>query len=48
MSPAPVVEPASVGKALVSADQVAELFIQPVEGSETGQIYRAWGGLAVT
>ncbi|MCU7929788.1 MAG: short chain dehydrogenase [Candidatus Thiodiazotropha sp. (ex Codakia rugifera)] len=48
VSPAPIVEPASVGKGLVSADQVAELFIQSVEGGETGQIYRAWGGLAVT
>jgi NAD(P)-dependent dehydrogenase (short-subunit alcohol dehydrogenase family) len=48
VSPAPVVEPTRVGKGLVSADQVAEYFLQSVEGSETGQIYRAWGGLPVT
>ncbi len=47
VSPAPVVEPARAGKGLVSADQVAEFFLQSVEGSKTGQVYRAWGGLAV-
>ena len=47
VSPAPVVEPTKAGKGLVSADQVAEYFLQSVEGSETGQVYRAWGGLPV-
>lgn len=48
VSPAPVVEPANTGKGLVSADQVAEYYIQSVEGNESGQVYRAWGGLPVT
>ena len=48
VSPAPVVEPTSVAKGLVSADQVAEYFLQSVEGNETSQVYRAWGGLPVT
>ena len=48
VSPAPVVEHEKVGKGLVSADQVAEYFVQSVEGSETGRVYRAWGGLPVT
>jgi NAD(P)-dependent dehydrogenase (short-subunit alcohol dehydrogenase family) len=48
VSPAPVVEPARTGKGMVSADQVAEYFLQSVEGNETAQVYRAWGGLPVT
>lgn len=45
VSPAPVVDPSRVGEGLVSAMQVAEYFVDSVEGNETGHVYRAWGGL---
>jgi NAD(P)-dependent dehydrogenase (short-subunit alcohol dehydrogenase family) len=45
VSPAPVVEPSRVGKGLVSAEQVAELYVEAIEGKGTGKIFRAWGGL---
>ncbi|MGF1760647.1 short chain dehydrogenase [Photobacterium sagamiensis] len=47
VSPAPVVEPERAGKGLVSAEQVANYYIEAIEGKETGQIFRAWGGLPV-
>ena len=45
VSPAPVVEPSEVGEGLVSAAQVAKLYVEAVEGKDNGEIYRAWGGL---
>jgi NAD(P)-dependent dehydrogenase (short-subunit alcohol dehydrogenase family) len=45
VSPAPVVEPDSVGKGLVSAAQTAEAYVESIEGKDSGKIYRVWGGL---
>lgn len=45
VSPAPVVEKDKVGKGLASAEEVAESFVLSVEGKDTGQIYKVWGGL---
>ena len=45
VSPAPVVEPAQLKKGVVSAAQVAEYFVQSIEGQATGTVFRAWGGL---
>jgi NAD(P)-dependent dehydrogenase (short-subunit alcohol dehydrogenase family) len=45
VSPAPVVEPARAGKGLVSAEQVARYYLESVTSNETGNVYRAWGGL---
>ncbi len=47
VSPAPVVEPDQVGKGLVTADQVAEFYVEAVEGSARGEVFRAWGGLPI-
>jgi NAD(P)-dependent dehydrogenase (short-subunit alcohol dehydrogenase family) len=47
VSPAPVVEPAQLKKGVVSAAQVAEYFVQSIEGQATGKVFRAWGGLTV-
>jgi NAD(P)-dependent dehydrogenase (short-subunit alcohol dehydrogenase family) len=47
VSPAPVVEPAQLKKGVVSAAQVAEYFVQSIEGQATGTVFRAWGGLTV-
>ena len=47
VSPAPVVELARMGKGLVSAEQVARYYAESIHGSETGKVYRAWGGLPV-
>lgn len=45
VSPAPVVEPAQVKEGLVSAEQVAEFFVESIRGQATGTVFRAWGGL---
>jgi NAD(P)-dependent dehydrogenase (short-subunit alcohol dehydrogenase family) len=45
VSPAPVVEPQRVGTGLVSAEQVARFYVDAIEGTDTGQVFRAWGGL---
>lgn len=45
VSPAPVVEPERTGKGLVSAEQVANYYVESVEGSASGNVFRAWGGL---
>ena len=45
VSPAPVVEPRRVGTGLVSAEQVARYYVDAIEGIDTGQVFRAWGGL---
>ena len=48
VSPAPVVEPEQLREGVVSAAQVAEYFLQSIEGEATGQVYRAWGGLTLS
>ena len=45
VSPAPVVEPGRVGKGLVTAKSVARNYVESIESSTTGNVYRAWGGL---
>ncbi len=45
VSPAPVVEPSKVGVGLVSAEQVAQYYVEAIEGAHTGKVLRAWGGL---
>lgn len=45
VSPAPVVEPSKVEVGLVSAEQVAQYYVEVIEGDQTGQVLRAWGGL---
>ena len=45
VSPAPVVEPDQVKEGLVSAAQVAEFFVESIEGQATGTVFQAWGGL---
>ena len=47
VSPAPVVEPERAGKGLVTAAETAKYYVEAVEGSETGKVFRAWGGLPV-
>ena len=47
VSPAPVVQPEQVREGLVSAEQVAKYYVDAIEGSVTGKIFRAWGGLTV-
>ncbi len=45
VSPAPVVEPEQVKEGLVSSAQVAEFFVESIEGQATGIVFQAWGGL---
>jgi NAD(P)-dependent dehydrogenase (short-subunit alcohol dehydrogenase family) len=45
VSPAPVVEPDQVKEGLVSAAQVAEFYVESIEGQATGTVFQAWGGL---
>ncbi len=47
VSPAPVVEPNRVAEGLVSAEEVARYYLESIEGTESGKVYRAWGGLPV-
>jgi len=47
VSPAPVVEPNRVAEGLVSAEEVARHYVESIEGTESGKVYRAWGGLPV-
>lgn len=47
VSPAPIVEPERAGEGMVSAEQAAEFYVQSVEGTDTGKVFRAWGGLPV-
>ena len=49
VSPAPIVEPGQEGRGLVTAAETAKSYVEAVEGTMTGQVLRAWGGLpAVT
>ncbi|MEW8000905.1 MAG: short chain dehydrogenase [Candidatus Thiodiazotropha endolucinida] len=45
VSPAPVVEPGKEGKGLVTAAQCAHFYVDAIEGSMSGEVLRAWGGL---
>jgi len=45
VSPAPVVESSKVATGLVSAEQVAKFYADAINGTSTGQVFRAWGGL---
>ena len=45
VSPAPVVEPGRAGVGLVTAAQVACNYVESIESTTTGNVYRAWGGL---
>jgi NAD(P)-dependent dehydrogenase (short-subunit alcohol dehydrogenase family) len=45
VSPAPVVEPEQVKEGMVSAAQVAEFYVESIEGQSSGKVFRAWGGL---
>ena len=47
VSPAPIVEPGQEGRGLVTAAETAKLYVEAVEGNNTGQVLRAWGGLPV-
>ena len=47
VNPAPVVEPNQIKRGLVTAEQTAKLFVKAINGSMSGQILRAWGGLPV-
>ena len=47
VSPAPVVDLGQEGRGRVTAEQVAEFYVEAVEGAETGRVLRAWGGLPV-
>ena len=48
VSPAPVVEPGLDGLGLVTAKQCAIFYIEAIEGTMSGQVLRAWGGLPVS
>ncbi len=45
VSPAPVVEPGREREGLVTAEQTAAFYIEAINGTMTGTILRAWGGL---
>jgi len=47
VSPAPIVEPGQESKGLVTAEETAKLYVEAVEGSISGKVLRAWGGLPV-
>jgi NAD(P)-dependent dehydrogenase (short-subunit alcohol dehydrogenase family) len=47
VSPAPIVEPGQEAKGLVTAAETAKLYVEAVEGTISGKVLRAWGGLPV-
>ncbi len=47
VSPAPVVEPGREGRGLVTAAQCAQFYVEAIEGSMSGKVLRAWGGLPI-
>ena len=47
VSPAPVVEPGRQRLGLVTAEQCARFYVEAVEGTMSGQVLRAWGGLPI-
>ncbi len=46
VSPAPVVEPGQEGRGLVTAAECAGYYVEAIEGTMSGQVFRAWGGLS--
>lgn len=47
VSPAPVVNQGQAGLGLVTAEETAQYYLKAVEGSFSGRVMRAWGGLQV-
>ncbi len=47
VSPAPVVPPGRDSRGLVTAARCAEVYVRAIEGTMSGQVLRAWGGLPV-
>ena len=47
VSPAPVVEPGRERLGLVTAEQCAKFYVEAIEGTMSGQVLRAWGGLPI-
>ena len=47
VSPAPVVAAGRDTRGLVTAAQCAEVYVQAIEGTMSGQVLRAWGGLPI-
>jgi NAD(P)-dependent dehydrogenase (short-subunit alcohol dehydrogenase family) len=45
VSPAPVVDPGQEGRGVVTAAQCAEQYVEAIEGTMSGHVFRAWGGL---
>ncbi len=46
VSPAPIVEPERADQeGILSAEQCAKFYVDAIEGNDTGQVLRAWGGL---
>ena len=46
VSPAPIVESGEEDKGLITAAETAKFYVEAVEGNMTGQVLRAWDGLA--
>ena len=47
VSPAPVVAAGRGARGLVTAAQCAEVYVEALEGTMSGQVLRAWGGLPI-
>jgi len=47
VSPAPIVEPGQESEGLVTAEETAKLYVEAVEGTMSGKVLRAWGGLPI-
>ena len=47
VSPAPIVAAGREARGVVTAAQCAEVFLQAIEGTMSGQVLRAWGGLPI-
>ncbi len=47
VSPAPIVPPGRSAPGVVTAAQCAEFFVQAINGTMTGQVLHAWGGLPI-
>jgi NAD(P)-dependent dehydrogenase (short-subunit alcohol dehydrogenase family) len=45
VSPAPVVDPAQVGRGVVTAEQAAAAYGESIIGDFSGRVIRTWGGL---
>ena len=47
VSPAPVVDPGREGRGLVTATECAKFYVDAINGTMSGQVLRAWGGLPI-